>query len=436
MQRRQIILFAALFTLVVSILVLAYWAFLRPSYTVLYEDLREADAAAIVTELDKQGIAYRLGDNGHQIFVPESDADKARVVIAGSGIAMGGVVGFELFNEADMGLTEFAEKVNYQRALQGEFARTIMMMDGVTFARVHLSLPERTLFRAAKASPRAAVTIQMLAGRTLDAPQVEGIQHLVASAIADLPAQDVTVLDNRGDLVSPLAPAMEPGGAADERKALEAYFQARGYTAAARFLPGLPFELRVLAQGDDLYPPPTAPAPLPAPPLPATAPPSPIFTAAPRAADPAQGRNVSLRVALRTEADLNEENRTLLRQALTDALGLTPERGDVLRFETGPLGITGQAQWGDGSDSGGNSGRFPSGTAISEEARGAAVSPTSSVPFMQRDWVIGGLILIGLAALGMILLRRRKARMDDAEQEAFADLLSGHLAAQEGRQHG
>ena len=120
MQRRQIILVAALFTAVVGLLAILYAVFLRPSYSVLYEGLREADAAQIVTELEKQGIPYRLADSGRRILVPEGDADKARVVIAGSGITTGGVVGFELFNEADMGLTEFAEKVNYQRALQGE----------------------------------------------------------------------------------------------------------------------------------------------------------------------------------------------------------------------------------------------------------------------------------------------------------------------------
>lgn len=459
MQRRQIILVAALFTAVVGLLAILYAVFLRPNYSVLYEGLREADAAQIVTELEKQGIPYRLADSGRRILVPEGDADKARVVIAGSGITTGGVVGFELFNEADMGLTEFAEKVNYQRALQGELARTIMMMDGVAFARVHLSLPERTLFRAAKANPRAAATIQTVPGRSLDARQVEGIQRLIASSVSDMPAQEVAVLDAKGDLISLAPPIASAGGPLDERRALEAYFQARAQTAAARLLPGLPFEVRVMAQGDASYTPP--PAAQAAPPVPAT-PPAPGLAAkaqqgtggtglappaspgsapasgtaskvaapAPtRSADPAQGRNFSLRVALRTEADLNEENRSLLRQALSDALGLAPERGDVLRFETGPLGLAGQAGW----DA--NAGMISPPPATTDER---AIPPykAPSAPLLDRTWAIGIALALGLVALAAILIRRRRARMDASEQDMFADLLSGHLATQEGGRHG
>ncbi len=154
MERRQLILFGALFALVVAVLAGTYFAFLRPGYAVLYENIREADAAEIIAVLDKQGIDYRLEDDGHRVLVPDDEVGRARVLVAGSGVAMGGVVGFELFNDTDMGLTEFAQKVNYQRALQGELARTIMGMDGIVFARVHLSLPERTLFRAEQAGPR------------------------------------------------------------------------------------------------------------------------------------------------------------------------------------------------------------------------------------------------------------------------------------------
>src|SRR5881394_1772705 len=94
-----------------------------------YQNIRESDASAIVTELDRAGIPYDLANEGHDILVPEDQAAAARVLIAGSDVAMGGSVGFELFNDSDMGLTEFAQKINFQRAMQGELARTIMGME-------------------------------------------------------------------------------------------------------------------------------------------------------------------------------------------------------------------------------------------------------------------------------------------------------------------
>ena len=410
MERRQIILIATLLAAVVGVLATIYFVFLRPDYAVLYEDLREADAAEIVAELEKQGIAYRLADNGHRILVPEGDADRARVVIAGSGIAMGGVVGFELFNDADMGLTEFAEKVNYQRALQGELARTIMMMDGIGFARVHLSLPERTLFRAARIGPKAAVTIQTAAGRTLDARQVEGIQRLVASAVAELPAHDVAVLDDKGDLISPAIPDGQAGAALDERGALEAYFRARAQGAAAKLLPGLPFEIRVTAQGWETGI-------------------SVPDTQGEKAQDPPRERNFNLRVALRTEADLNDENRTLLRDAITAALALVPERGDVLRFETGPLGMAGDAQWG------GNPAlaSAPAGHDMASPPPALSVDRVSLFDRIVNGWTLALLAVLGF---GIALLLRHRARMNDNEQGAFADLLTRQLAAEEGHRHG
>lgn len=412
MQRRQIILIATLFATIVGVLALLYVAFLRPEYTVLYEDLREADAAEIVAELDKQGITYRLADSRRRILVPESEADRARVLIAGSGIAMGGVVGFELFNDADMGLTEFAEKVNYQRALQGELARTIMTMDGVAFARVHLSLPERTLFRAAKTGPKAAVTVQTPAGRALDLRQVEGIQRLVASAVAELPARDVAVLDAKGDLVSPTMPDSADGGALDERSALEAYYRARAQTAAQALLPGLPFEVRVMAQDRGL---PSGSATDDTPP--ASGP------------DQVQERSFALRVALRTETDINEDNRALLRQALTAALALSPERGDVLRFETGVLTTAGDAAW--NQPTARDSAPSAPGTA---EARNTY--PADPVTWLDRLFTGWALPAVAALGLGIWLILRRRARLSAQEQDAFADLLAGQLTLQKDNSHG
>lgn len=415
MQRRQLILFGAIFAAVVLVLSALYFAFLRPGYAVLYEDIREADAAEIVTVLDQQGIEYRLEDNGHRIRVPEDEVGRARVLVAGSGVAMGGVVGFELFNETDMGLTEFAQKVNYQRALQGELARTIMGMDGVAFARVHLSLPERTLFRANQTGPKAAVTLQTETGAALDPARVVGVQQLVSAAVTDLPSREVAVIDQRGRLLSaaPIA-GQEPGSELDERSALEEYYRARARSIAERLVPGLPFDVRVLAMpiGEEAPPALAAAAPGAEP----TAAPSPAPSTA------GGGRDFSLRIAFRTEMELPAEDLDLLREAITRATDLQAGRGDTLRFETGPL------------------------EQYEPAAAAAAVSPPepiSGAPLQAAEpfgedllshpfgealfWPAVGILIV----LALILLRRR-SRLSADEQQSFADQLSENLALEGG----
>lgn len=414
MERRQIFLFGAIFAGLIGVLAAGYFAFLRPGYAVLYQDLREADAAAIVAQLDKDGIPYALADGGHSVLVPEDEANRARVAIAGSGVAMGGVVGFELFNETDMGLTEFAQKVNYQRALQGELARTIMGMDGIAFARVHLSLPERSLFRADRTAPKAAVTVETRAGDRLGLDRVTGIQRLLASAVSGLAAQDVAVLDARGDLLSPAAPEAGASGALDERSALEAYFRARAQAAADTILPGIPFELRVTAIGADSG----EPALL----APRTEAAAENDAAVPSTAKRAK-RNFSLRIALRTENDLNEENRTLLSETIGHAVALAPENGDILRFETGPLGMI-QAQG--LPEASGHEWSGDSAPTTPSAPRRSALDDTLAT--LSGGWLIAIAALIGAV---VIWLRRRRGRLSAEDRQSFAQMLSDSLS-QEG----
>lgn len=404
MKRRQLILFGTIMVGVFTVLCVLYFAFLRPGYAVLYEDLREADVAAIVGELEKQGIAYRLADQGRSVLVPEDEASHARVIIAGSGITMGGVVGFELFNESDMGLTEFAQKVNYQRALQGELARTIMLMDGISSARVHLSLPERALFRAVQQGPKAAVTVQTVGKRALDPDQIAGIQRLVASTVSGLSSADVAILDDQGDLVSPVA-AQPLHGGASERGALEEYFRARAAAAAETIVPGAPFEIRVStldldAGGSD------------------------ALTLPDRSSPPAgNARNFKLRIAFRSEGDLNRENEDRIRQAITQAVGLDPARGDILRFETGPLGLPENA----GLDRHGD-------TRPAFDDRNAALPPAPAQSagnwtiWPSYPWLLGGLAI--LAAMAVARFRQR-SRLTREEQQSFADVLSATLSSRE-----
>ncbi|HWU96229.1 MAG TPA: flagellar basal-body MS-ring/collar protein FliF, partial [Sphingomonas sp.] len=253
-RRGQLLLLGGVFALLLTLLALGYFLFVRAEYVVLAQNLRPADASAIVAELDKRGVAYRLRDGGTTILVPEGQADATRVAIAGSDAAARGQIGFELFNKSDMGLTNFAQKINYQRALQGELVRTITAMDGVESARVHLALPEKTLFRGDRVEPRAAVTLAMKPGQIADPARVAGIQQLVAAAVPDLPDAKVVVLDAAGHVISaaPVAADVDPGTGTErpadveERAAIEGYYRARARGAVERQMPGVRFTLRVL----------------------------------------------------------------------------------------------------------------------------------------------------------------------------------------------
>lgn len=245
--QRQWRLFAVVFAAVVAVLVLAYYFLIRVEMVPVYQNIRTADASAIVGALDQADIPYRLANDGHDILVPEDRASDARVAVAGSEIAVGGSVGFELFNDSDMGLTEFAQKINFQRAMQGELARTIMMMEGTEFARVHLAIPERSIFRAAQGDPTAAVTVQMRDGFTLTDERVDGIRQLVASSVPGLPYASVAVLNDEGDLVSGGPFGVEVAAVLSERDALEQLYRARARDALAAALAGIPFEIELSA---------------------------------------------------------------------------------------------------------------------------------------------------------------------------------------------
>lgn len=320
---RLILLTFAAFT---AALAAGYFLFLRPQYAVLYSGLREADAAAVVAELDRTGTAYRLSDGGTTILVPEGSADSVRLAIAGSEVPSRGSVGFELFNESDMGLTDFAQRINYQRALQGELARTITMMGGIESARVHLALPERSLFRAARADPRAAVTVTPAFGRTIDSARVAGIQRLVAAAVPDLAVADVVVLDGIGRVISPVETSeglLPPD--IEEQEAVRQYYRARARAAIARVLPELEVDVRVAllaeagAAGADF--------------LPGA---EPIGDQPPAATGGA--RNFRMRFAVLTETPLDASSREAVRQAIAAAVALDEEAGDGLVFSVATPG--------------------------------------------------------------------------------------------------
>ncbi len=194
---QQLAIVVGAVALLTLLLAAAYWS-LRPNYQTLFVNLRPQDAATITSELDRQKVPYRLSDGGATILVPEADVHAARMKVMSRDLPLKGSVGFELFNNADLGLTEFAQKVNYQRALQGELARTMMSLNEVDSARVHLSLPEAGLFRRTGAKPRASVALSTKSGMELAPDAVRGIQRLVAAAVPELEPHDVTIISPQG----------------------------------------------------------------------------------------------------------------------------------------------------------------------------------------------------------------------------------------------
>ncbi|MEP0391770.1 MAG: flagellar basal-body MS-ring/collar protein FliF [Erythrobacter sp.] len=408
----QLRLFALIFVGVVALFAGLWFFVLRTDYVPVYENVRESDASQIVAELDTAGIAYQLANDGHDILVPESEAANARVAVAGANISMGGTTGFELFNENELGLTEFAQKINLQRAIQGELARTIMMMSGVEFARVHLAMPERTLFRSEQENPTAAVTVEMEPSQVLSAERVDGIRQLVASSVPGLSLGDVAVLNETGGLVSASAVGEVTAGAParSEREAVEQLVGIRARAAIGDVLPQQLFDLQVSAFEQ-------------------------VESQAPAASEDGENAASSansnrqtfglegqaLRVIIRTPQELSPEERTLISDALADAISLSSASGDMLDFTTGALASAGET------------GFQSPGHALAPSASPASPA-TDQTP--QGDWAtssdpfggIGGfpwiwlLIPLGIVMIALFAARPRRKLSED-EADSFAELL-------------
>ncbi|WP_017760274.1 flagellar basal-body MS-ring/collar protein FliF [Pseudacidovorax intermedius] len=175
----------------------AWWVF-HTDYQVLFSDLKPQDAQAMTAELERLKIPYRLGDSGSAILVDKATVHATRIKLMGKELPLHGAVGLELFNNTDFGMTEFAQKINYQRALQGELTRTIQSLSEVREVRVLLALPEQGLFKQASSKAKASVTLMMRQGQELRPEQITGVQRLVAAAVPGLSIQDVTIVDGRG----------------------------------------------------------------------------------------------------------------------------------------------------------------------------------------------------------------------------------------------
>lgn len=172
----------------------------RPDYQLLYTNLTEGDSGGIVQKLQEMNVPYKAKRSG--VFVPSDQVYDLRLRLAAEGLPHGGAVGFELFDETDFGVTDFVQKLNYRRAMQGELSRTIASLQDVDRARVHLAIPERSLFAPESSRPRASVLVHLRGGRNLPPGQVRAITNLVASSVEGMEASDVTVVDQRGSLLT------------------------------------------------------------------------------------------------------------------------------------------------------------------------------------------------------------------------------------------
>jgi flagellar M-ring protein FliF len=184
-----------------------------PKPAALFRNLETSDAAAVVTELKKQKVDYTLENDGRDVMVPADQVYNLRLGLAGIGLPRGNV-GFELFDKTKMGLTETGMKIDYQRALQGELAKTLESLGPVESASVLLNIAPDTSFLDSSARSTAAVTLHMRGGGSLGGAQVRGVQYLVSRAVSKLAPEDVTVVDGNGSSLTGDAASGSSGGAA------------------------------------------------------------------------------------------------------------------------------------------------------------------------------------------------------------------------------
>ncbi len=173
-----------------------------PDYKILYSNLSDRDGGAIIESLQQLNIPYKFAEGGGALMIPAGQVHEARLKLASQGLPKGGTVGFELMENQKFGITQFAEQVNYQRALEGELARSVQTIGAVAAARVHLAIPKPSVFIKEQQKPSASVVLTLRGGRLLDAAQVSAIVHLISSSVPDLSAKQVSVIDQDGTLLS------------------------------------------------------------------------------------------------------------------------------------------------------------------------------------------------------------------------------------------
>jgi flagellar M-ring protein FliF len=203
-KKAALVVVAAL--VIAAVVMLIAW-FQKADYQLLFAGLSQEDGGAIIQKLTELRVPYRTEGGG--IMVPADKVYELRLQLASQGLPQGGGVGFELFDKTSFTTTDFVQKLNYQRALQGELARTIRSLSEIDQCRVHLALPEKSLFMQKDSQPKASVLVKLKPGRRLSQAQVQGIVRLVSSSIDGLDPKDVTIVSNTGEMLTAAAAADE-----------------------------------------------------------------------------------------------------------------------------------------------------------------------------------------------------------------------------------
>lgn len=184
-------------------LVFGMWTWGKtPDYRVLYGNLSDRDGGAIIESLQQMNVPYKFAEGGGALLVPADQVHEVRLRMASQGLPKGSLAGFELMENQKFGTSQFLEQMNYQRALEGELARSVQTLASVQSARVHLAIPKPTVFVKEQQQPGASVVLTLHPGRILDGSQISGIVHLISSSVPNMPAKNVTVVDQSGALLS------------------------------------------------------------------------------------------------------------------------------------------------------------------------------------------------------------------------------------------
>ncbi len=208
-RTRQLVVMIIAAALFISILLYIFTP-QRIEYVTLYRNLDSAQAAPLVQYLRDRGVAYRLEDFGTTIQVPAAVADELRIEMAGQDMPFSQGLGFELFDEDQLGITDFDRQVKLQRALQEELRRTITSLDAVSQARVHLAIPEQRVFLSERGNPSAAITLTLNPFVSIKEEQVRGIVFLVASSVEGLKAENIVVIDTQGNVLHDALSSSDP----------------------------------------------------------------------------------------------------------------------------------------------------------------------------------------------------------------------------------
>ena len=202
---------AGVSVVLVALVALAWLYFGRqPSYDTLFSNLSSGDAASVTQRLKDDKIPYKLSADGKTVYVPSADVSDERVAIAGSNIIKGGSTGYELFDKTNFGMTEFQEKLDKTRAVEGELERTIDGLDPVESSRVAIASPDQSLYVSTQEPTTASIAVKTKAGQSLSPAQVKGITLLVSNAVDGLKPENVTLVNQDGQILLPGS-----GGAGD-----------------------------------------------------------------------------------------------------------------------------------------------------------------------------------------------------------------------------